>query len=162
MTFTRKADLRHVGQGHEIAVSLPWDRLAAVSLDAELRPHFFARYEEIYGHAHTHLDLEITTCRLNAAGPKPHVTLPEAKPGADAEAARKGTRPVFFVETRSYVETPVYDRYALGYGCRIAGPAIIEERESTAVIGPQGQASLDQYANLIVTLPAQPATHGTE
>ena len=161
MTFTRKADLRHVGQGHEIAVSLPWDRLAAVSLEAELRPHFFARYEEIYGHAHTHLDLEITTCRLNAAGPKPHVTLPEAQPGADAEAARKGTRPVFFVETRSYVDTPVYDRYALGRGCRIAGPAIIEERESTAVIGPQGQASLDRYANLIVTLPAQQAAQGT-
>ncbi len=151
MVFTRKADLRHVGQGHEIVVSLPWDHLAAVSLDEELRPHFFARYEEIYGHAHTHLDLEITTCRLNATGPKPHITLPEATEGSDLEAAYKGQRSVYFTEARDYVDTPVYDRYTLGHGSIIQGPAVVEERESTAVIGPRGVATIDRYANLVVT-----------
>ena len=150
MTFTRKADLRHAGQGHEIVVPLPWDSLAETALDA-VRTHFFARYREIYGHVHTHLDLEITTCRLTAAGPKPQLALPEAAPGTDVRAARKGTRPVYFAETRAYVETPVYDRYALGSGCAFPGPAIVEEQESTAVIGPQGQAAIDRYANLIVT-----------
>ncbi len=152
MVFTRKADLRHVGQGHEIVVSLPWSRLADASLMEDLRPHFFARYMEIYGYAHTHLDLEITTCRLNAAGPRPCVTLPEAVPGADATGACKGHRPVYFTETRGFVNTPIYDRYTLGRDSRIPGPAIVEERESTAVIGPQGEAVIDRYANLVVTL----------
>ncbi len=152
MVFTRKADLRHVGQGHEIVVSLPWDRLAAISLEEELRPHFFAQYEAIYGHAHTHLELEITTCRLSAAGPSPHVTLPEAEPGPDPTTACKGHRPVYFTEARSYVDTPVYDRYALGRDDTIQGPAIVEERESTAVIGPGGVATIDRYANLVVSL----------
>ncbi len=151
MVFTRKADLRHVGQGHEIVVSLPWNRLADVSLAEELRPHFFAQYEEIYGHAHTHLDLEITTCRLNAAGPTPHIALPEATVQPDRAAAYKGHRPVYFTETRAYVDTPVYDRYALGRDCTLEGPAIVEERESTAVIGPAGVATIDRYANLVVT-----------
>ena len=150
MTFTRKADLRHAGQGHEIVVPLPWDSLAETALDA-VRTHFFTRYREIYGHVHTHLDLEITTCRLTAAGPKPQLALPETAPGTDVRAARKGTRPVYFAETRAYVDTPVYDRYALGSGCAFPGPAIVEEQESTAVIGPQGQAAIDRYANLIVT-----------
>ncbi len=152
MVFTRKADLRHVGQGHEIVVSLPWDHLSEVSLDKDLRPHFFARYEEIYGHAHTHLDLEITTCRLNAAGPKPNVTLPEVAPNPDPAKALKGSRPVYFTEAQAYVETPIYDRYALGRDCTLQGPAIVEERESTAVIGPRGLATIDRYANLIVSM----------
>jgi len=152
MVFTRKADLRHVGQGHEIVVSLPWTCLTEVSLEEELRPHFFARYEAIYGHAHTHLDLEITTCRLNVAGPKPHLTLPEAAPGRDPAEALKGRRPVYFTECRDYVDTPVYDRYALGRDGTIPGPAIVEERESTTVVGPSGVAVLDRYANLVVSL----------
>ncbi len=153
MVFTRKADLRHVGQGHEIIVSLPWDQLADISLETDLRSHFFAQYEAIYGHAHTHLDLEITTCRLNAAGPKPQIALPEAEPGPDPIEARKGFRGVYFTESRSYVDTPVYDRYVLGRDCTIQGPAIVEERESTAVIGPSGVATIDRYANLVVSLP---------
>ena len=152
MVFTRKADLRHVGQGHEIVVSLPWDLLSEVSLEEELRPHFFAHYEEIYGHAHTHLDLEITTCRLNAAGPKPRIILPEAALGPDPAQARKGSRPVYFTEVRDYIETPVYDRYKLGRDCTLQGPAVVEERESTAVFGPSGVATIDRYANLVVTL----------
>ncbi len=151
MAFTRKADLRHVGQGHEIEVSLPWEQLSGISLEEDLRPHFFARYREIYGHAHTHLDLEITTCRLNAAGPRPHVTLPEASPGTDVTVACKGQRSVYFTETREFVDTPIYDRYALGRDSRIQGPAIVEERESTAVIGPGGEATIDHHANLVVT-----------
>ncbi len=153
MVFTRKADLRHVGQGHEIVVSLPWDQLADISLETDLRPHFFAQYEAIYGHAHTHLDLEITTCRLNAAGPKPQIVLPEAATGPDPKEARKGFRNVFFTESRCHVDTPVYDRYVLGRDCTIPGPAIVEERESTAVIGPSGVATIDRYANLVVSLP---------
>ena len=77
MRFTRQADLRHVGQGHEIVVTLPATPLAQVDLDEELRPRFYERYEEIYGHAHYHLGLEITTCRLTASGPRPAITLQE-------------------------------------------------------------------------------------
>ena len=52
-----------------------------------------------------------------------------------------------------YVETPVYDRYALGPGVRLAGPAIVEERESTTVIGPGAAITVDEHRTLI----AEPA-----
>lgn len=152
MTFTLKADLRHVGQGHEISVTLPCTRPSDMSLDADLRPYFFARYEEIYGHAHTHLDLEITTCRLNASGPRPQVVLPEFAAGSGPDQALKGSRPAYFTEAGDFVDTPVYDRYLLGRGSTVRGPAIVEERESTAVVGPRGAAEIDRYGNLVVTL----------
>src|SRR3989442_919086 len=50
----------------------------------------------------------------------------------------KATRMAYFAEAGGFVETPVYDRDALGPGARCTGPAIVEERESTAVVGPGG------------------------
>ena len=153
MRFVRQADLRHVGQGHEIVVTLPYERLAEVDLDSELRPRFYERYEQIYGHAHHHLDLEITTCRLTASGPRPQVRLPEAEVNSGpVQQAIKGQRQAYFAELGGFVETPIYDRYQLGAGHTFAGPAIVEERDSTAVIGPEATVSVDRFANLIVHL----------
>jgi N-methylhydantoinase A len=153
MTFTRRADLRHVGQGHEIVAPLPFDRLTGLDVDGELRPHFYRHYEEIYGYAHRHLGLEITTCRLTASGPRPVIALPESPlQPTDASAAQKGTRPAYFGELGGFVETPIYDRYRLTPGMSFMGPAIVEERDSTAVIGPGSCAQVDRYGNLVVTL----------
>ena len=153
MQFLRSADLRHVGQGHEIVVPLPQGRLAGVSIDADLKPTFYQVYESIYGHAHRHLDLEIMTCRLTATGPRPHVALPRVEwSPASVKDALKGHRQAFFAVLGGFVETPVYDRYALRAGATFDGPAIVEERDSTAVVGPHATATMDEYLNLIVTL----------
>jgi N-methylhydantoinase A len=50
------------------------------------------------------------------------------------------------------VETPVYDRYALKPGAEFAGPAIVEERESTLIVGVGGRARVDDRLNVIVEL----------
>jgi N-methylhydantoinase A len=85
------------------------------------------------------------------AGPAPRVTLrPTAGAAGDPRRARKGTRRAWFAEVDGYVETPVYDRYALAPGARLAGPAIVEERESTAVIGPGGRCRIDDGLALVV------------
>jgi N-methylhydantoinase A len=151
MRFVRQADLRHVGQGHEIVVELPHGDLAGVDLGEELKPHFYESYERIYGHAHRHLDLEITTCRLTASGPKPTVTLEELRAGGSPEAAVKGSREAFFAEAGGFVDTPLYDRSKLAPGATFEGPAIVEEVDSTAVIGPGTTVTVDAYANLVVT-----------
>ena len=70
----------------------------------------------------------------------------------DAEAARKGERSAFFPSDGGFVTTPVYDRYRLGPGSTMAGPAIIEERESTAIIGPGGLVHVDDRFNIVVSL----------
>jgi N-methylhydantoinase A len=155
MTFTRKADMRHVGQGHEIVVTLPWEKMATVDLDSELRPHFYSAYEEIYGYAHRHLGLEITTCRLTASGPRPRVAVQEAhensaQPRA-AETAIKGYRDVYFAEANGFVKTPIYARDQLAAGMTFTGPAVVEEKDSTAVIGPSGTVTVDGFANLLTT-----------
>ena len=65
-------------------------------------------------------------------------------------AAPKGRRRAWFPEAGGFTETPVYDRYALGAGARLEGPAIVEERESTTVLPPGTVATVDEWANLLV------------
>jgi N-methylhydantoinase A/oxoprolinase/acetone carboxylase beta subunit len=47
------------------------------------------------------------------------------------------------------LDTPVYDRYSLGALARLDGPAIIEERESTTVIGPGAKVRVDAHLTLV-------------
>jgi N-methylhydantoinase A len=71
-------------------------------------------------------------------------------------AARKGARPVWFPEAGGFVETAVYDRYALRAGDMVNGPAVFEENESTLVIGPGGCATvLDDGTIDVTTSPAR-------
>jgi N-methylhydantoinase A len=152
MTFVRQADMRHVGQGHEIVVTLPAGDLTEMDV-ATLRQRFFETYDRIYGHVHTHLDLEITTCRLSASGPAPTIALKQLEAtGADPADAIKGTRSAYFADAGGYVDTPRYDRSKLSAGAVFFGPAIVEDIDSTAVIGPHTRVEIDAYANLIATL----------
>jgi N-methylhydantoinase A len=95
----------------------------------------------------------ISNCRLTASGPKPEVGLQvtsQLKTG-DVEDALKGHRPVYFAEAGGFTETPRYDRSKFASGMAFTGPAIIEEIDSTAVIGPNTQVQVDDINNLIVT-----------
>jgi len=57
---------------------------------------------------------------------------------------------VYFPEAGGFIDCPVYDRYRLGAGATIAGPAVIEERETTAVLLPEYQGTVDEHGNLII------------
>jgi N-methylhydantoinase A len=151
--FSYTVDMRHVGQGYEISVPLPALDPADPGFVAELLSRFHANYVALYGRAVTGTDAEVITWRIRASGPKAAVSLAGLRGEAGAvRDPRKGTRPVFFSELGKYVETPVYDHYALLPGVPVEGPAIIEQRESTVVMGPNATASLDAQHNLIMLL----------
>jgi N-methylhydantoinase A/oxoprolinase/acetone carboxylase beta subunit len=154
MTMTRSADIRHVGQGHEISVTLPQ---SDGTLDVEaIRQAFYAEYVRLFGHAHQDVPVEILTCRLRASGPKPRIDLetPPADP-ASVERARKGSRAAYFGESGGFVETGVYERKALAPGAVVPGPAIVEEVDCTIVVPPGMRAEIDADRNLVVTFSNQ-------
>ena len=90
--------------------------------------------------------------RVSASAATRDSALPIGAPPPVAAPALKGTRPVYFPEFQEYRATHVYDRYALAADQTFDGPAIVEERESTLVIGPG--ASFRQLAtgNIMVTV----------
>jgi len=153
ITATFTVDMRHVGQGHEISVALPEQDLASGGFVEELLARFYTAYESLYGRTVSGSEVEVITWRVRVSGPRSHVTT--GKIGGERGATKeplKGSRPVYFDELGQYVDTRVYDHYALTPDMQIQGPAIIEQRESTVVVGPSATASVDAQQNLIMLL----------
>ena len=149
VSFRRSADMRFVGQGHEIEVPLPGGHVDNRYM-AALEDHFHDRYQALYGQRHSDVRIEFITCRVTASGPDPELRIPEIEASEHTlEDARKGSRPVYF-KPGGFADTAVYDRYTLPPAATIAGPAVIEERESTVVIPPEMRGSVDRYGNLVL------------
>jgi N-methylhydantoinase A len=148
--FTRTAELRFQGQGFEVPATVPGGNLSGGTV-AEVKANFAASYERLYRSLPGDLPLEALTWRLRASGPMPELKLGTHETDGET-AARKATRNVYFPEAGDYLQTTVFDRYGFRPGAAFSGPAIVEERESTVVIGPGGQATIDDRLNLIVTL----------
>ncbi|HSP74388.1 MAG TPA: hydantoinase/oxoprolinase family protein, partial [Gaiellaceae bacterium] len=140
VTHRRIADLRYVGQGHELRVDVPPGGAA------ELRAAFERRYRELYGHEGPAVPVEALNWRVVSSGPRPELGRP-VHARTDA-APLKGEREAFFPGRRRSV--PVYDRYALEPGARLDGPAIVEERESTLVVPPGRAAEVTEQLAVVV------------
>jgi N-methylhydantoinase A len=151
--FRRFADMRYRKQGYEIRVPIPGGPLGPSRRD-EIRGSFEATYRAIYGHTVRDAPVEVVSWRVVAQGPRPTLRLPTSPgSGGDPRAAQKGTRPVYLPDARGYADVLVYDRYALGAGVELKGPAVIEERESTVVVNAAARIRVDDASNVIVEVP---------
>ena len=150
ITHARSVDVRYIGQGHEVRVPVRGGFLGEDD-ELALQQNFDQVYRELYGRSGPAVRLEALTWRVVSSGPAPGIRkLAGDPPHADRDAL-KGVRPAYFPEYSDYRDTPVYDRYLLRPGDEMAGPAIIEERESTAVVGPGARIRVDSQLNLVVT-----------
>lgn len=148
ISVNRWLDMCYRGQGYDIEVKLP--ELSGDALLAALPGLFEAAYETVFGKSFEEEPIEIVNWKVEAVGPRPigggHYRL-DAAPGREA---LKGTRAAYFPEADGFVDCPVYDRYALDAGVTFTGPALVEERESTCVIGVGDKAAIDALGNLVV------------
>jgi N-methylhydantoinase A len=151
ITVERAADMRLIGQAHEITVELPGAAPVAGD-EARLEQAFESTYTGLFGRTPPNVPVEVVSWRVRLAGPRPELRLSLSAAKGDASQALKGQRSAYFPELDGYYMTPVYDRYKLAAGGELRGPAIVEERESTVVIGPRGAARVDDVLSLIVEL----------
>jgi N-methylhydantoinase A len=136
-----QADLRYVGQNFELILPVDERRLDAKTLDV-LQNRFHARHKDFYGYDIPGQPVELVNLRVS-------VTVRRERPGtetlavkASAAAAEIGRRPVWFADT-GFVDTPVLDRDRLQNGAAFAGPAIVEQMDTTTVIPPQAKVNVD-------------------
>jgi N-methylhydantoinase A len=152
----RSAEMRYLGQGHEVEVTVPGGRLGPGSVGA-ITEGFEAAYRQLYGRTPLGVAIEALNWRVVMSGPAPEVTVgprnQEAPGGSDRavalQSALKRTRPAYFPEGPGYVDAPVYDRYRLIPGLCLDGPVIVEERESTTVFGPGARIRVDDALMLV-------------
>jgi N-methylhydantoinase A len=142
-------DVRHRGQGDAITVELGTD-FDSADPAGQVETAFGQAYVGLYGRRPPGVESEVMTWRVRVLGPLPEIDV--RIEGDAAEGGRKGTRSVWFPES-GFIQTVVYDRYSVGAGATIHGPAVLEERESTMVIGPGAVATVDDVGNLVVEVP---------
>jgi len=148
--YERTADMRYVGQFYEIPSPIP-SGTPGPEMIPRIAENFYLAYDQAFGRHLTDTPIQILTWRVRSycVSPKLQIRYSEKRPGTEAPAI-KGQRKAFFPDEEKFVETPVYDRYALAPGSTFPGPAIIEERECTTVVGFHSRFSIDQNLNLII------------
>jgi N-methylhydantoinase A len=150
--IVRELDIRYPHQGYELAMECPDGPLDSELLQ-ELRLAFDDRHREVYGVSAPDEPVEVVNARLRTVVERASrdVTFDDEAGDSSAEAAKTGTRDVYFESADAFVETPVYDRSLLMPGMGIRGPAIIEQLDSTTVVGPGWSGAVDRLGNLPLT-----------
>jgi N-methylhydantoinase A len=146
VTFRYAIDARYYGQGNEITIWLGEGETFPSDLET-VRSEFAKQYEAVYGMTIPDVSVEVVTWRISAVARAPHVALSVQTDAATPQ--QKGERPVRFSRHDEPVVTPVFDRATLPVGARIEGPALIEERETTAVLRPGWSASVNEHGSII-------------
>ncbi len=148
----RTVEMRYAGQGHEIPVLLPDGPLSDAHGEA-VAEAFTDEYRRLYGRVAEGVAVEALSWRVVVSGPRPDLVITGDDAGsADAADAIKGERRIYLPEAGGFAAVPVYDRYRLGPGAAFVGPAVVEERECTAILGG-GAVHVDDFRNLVVQLP---------
>jgi N-methylhydantoinase A len=146
-TFQRQADLRYAKQGFEVTVDFPAATVSTASVQ-QLMALFHQRHEQLYTYAAADTPVEIVNLRLRAVGRMDKLALPRVATVAEGTVPQPNqSRTVYFASTGT-IDTPVFARHTLCTGHVVAGPAIIEQLDTTTVLYPGQQATVDAYGNL--------------
>src|SRR5437667_521055 len=113
ISHRREADIRYVGQGHEVRVPLPDGQLDSSSIST-ITTSFEEVYRRLYERLSPSVPIEIISWRIISSGTKPEVRFQAPNTESKtAQAALKGRREAYFPELGGYSTIPVYDRYRL-------------------------------------------------
>lgn len=146
VSFAFGADIRYLGQQSELRIVLDADPRQAHD-GAAIRERFEADYVAQYGLKLDGMPLEIVNWRVTASGtvPERHTARAQGRTPAEPRTTRN-----LFIRDR-HVATPVFERAALALGQTVAGPAIVEERETTIFVLPGWTLSVHETGSLIAT-----------
>ena len=126
--FVRTADMRYVGQGHEVNVHL--DRWRGDNIVEYLRERFYQTYSELFGRHLTDVEVEIVNCRVKAICPSPEMKLSDRASEISESNPCKGSRKAYFTDSRGWLDVPVFEHELLRAGHSFVGPAIVEQKRN--------------------------------
>jgi len=127
------AEMRYAGQGHNVSVTLPWRKVDA-SMSPALLKAFEANYQQLYGHLVPGATPQVITWRLTGRSQVKSHTFAWGDARVSGKPVMRGKREIYLPLKKKYGAVPVYDRYSLKPGIKLAGPVVLEERESTLVV----------------------------
>jgi N-methylhydantoinase A len=110
-------------------------------------------YRRVFGRLVEDVPLEFINLRLIGRARRGQRTMDFDYPRSAGGEALKGSRRAYFLEAGGFVETRVHDRLRLAPGSVLEGPVMIEEKDTTVVLPPGASARIDEFRNVVATLP---------
>ena len=148
----RHAEMRYAGQVHELPTPMPpltnKNGADMSTVLIQTAADFHDLHDKLYAFKMPHKPVEVIAVRQDLVGERSW-SLPrtEIVGDADASVAIKSQRRVCYPEGTGlkWMETPVYDGALLQPGSVVAGPAVIEEVDTTIVVQPGDTARLNGF-----------------
>ncbi len=142
-----QVDIRYFRQGYEFSMDVNPDALSNGGL-GDLEDRFGAAHERLYGFRLS-APVELVNLRAVGTGRVTKIGFPKFESeGPDPSAALIDEHRVHF--EGGFVASKIYDRELLKAGNRIAGPAVIVQKDSTTVIHPEHIGEVDAYLNILI------------
>jgi N-methylhydantoinase A len=148
LDFERAADMRYIGQGYTVSVAMPEGSLANET-SVSMRARFDAVYRKLYGRTYDDLGLEFVDLRMTASRPAETDLAGIGASGA-AVVEPDGKREAYCPLAGKFVPHDIYDRATLGPGFSVSGPVIVQEDESTTIVGSDGWLTVDDHGSLLI------------
>jgi N-methylhydantoinase A len=145
---TRLADVRYAKQGFELSLDVPAGQIDAAAA-GKIVDAFHALHQRLYTFSDRASPVEIVNLRVRAVGVMSKVRPAEIELAKGSRPIMSGTRAVH-VGGRLHGEVPVYRRESLKAGHRLAGPAIVDQLDTTTVIAPGFAGEVDRFGNIVL------------
>ena len=150
VVYERSIEMCYVGQQDYVSVGIESGDFSRIGKERVLEK-FNQVYQSLYTRNYPDVEVEFYNLKVKGSIPQMKFKIPPIQgKNDDIHWAVKGHRKVFFPGS-GYIKCTVYDRYLLIPGVKFEGPAIIEERESTTVVGHSAEVTLDNYGSVIIT-----------
>lgn len=150
--FYCSADLRYVGQHHEINVEIPAN---TANLKENLVKIFHTLHDQMYGYnlEGTPTLVEMISLRVAAVGEtiKPDFSKMQLL-NVSGENIQRGERSIYLLQSKGFQSVPVYDGDKLPMGIRLQGPALVEQVNTTILVPPEYDLTCEQYGSFILYL----------
>ena len=146
LTVERAVDMRYIGQAHEITVQLPVPPTDP-GVEGALRRAFDETYLGLYSVLNESFGIEVLNWRVRVSAPAADLWF-----GAehDPDPVEPSARPVWDATEAAFVDAPVLRQGGMAAGATYAGPMIVEQGETTAVLGATDTATIDELGNLVI------------
>jgi N-methylhydantoinase A len=150
--FFVNLDCRYVKQYHEVSFPVAMEAIRDADAGA-IASVFHVEHKRMYGYSleEEGTPIELINVRLRAIGltEKPSYA-EEPRAPRDAGAALKSERVVYLPEERTSRRVSVYDGHKTHHGNGIAGPAIIEQVNTTLLLSSSYDCVCDNYGSFVV------------
>ena len=144
------ADMQFQGQSHLLSIALASSQVSREMLQSAFERAYWDRFEvELPAIRPVLVNLH-TAVLGRRKSVDPRELLPADERVDSLAQAQLGTRPVWF--QGGWHETPLYRREHLPLASQLQGPAIVEQLDTTIVVPPDCQMSIDELGNLLLRM----------